>query len=39
VRFWDHIKPDTKKPSALQDIHAAARADGGRRETVRGRRP
>lgn len=25
VRFWDEIKPDTKKPSALQDIHAAAR--------------
>ena len=25
VRFWDHIKPDTKKPSALQDIHAAPR--------------
>ena len=41
VRFWDHIKPDTKKPSALQDIHAAPRraADGGRRETVRGRPP
>ena len=37
VRFWDEIKPDTKKPSALLNIHAVS--GGGRRETARARHP
>ncbi len=37
VRFWDDIKPDVGKPSALKNISAVSR--GGGRETARPRHP